>query len=404
MCKNKSEEARFHKNLFLDEIETSPGPYFSDFEDDYIGDDDEEYTDDDEYQSKCFKLNNLSLPLTDTIAEFVQDLSEDRFFLNDLSFVFEMSRKRAISPYAIIVALLYLKRLKAKTTQSKYTKSSSYWSCYSAKNLIDSYFKPKQTESETFTNAELCLVSILLASKFLIDEGEQDEIYNDQWAEVADVPVKKINQLERMFLKKMDWELFVSADEFWTFTNELTEKATRKKVKFQLGNCTYSDLDALISFSSQFSPESILKSVKLLLKIIFVCSSTLLYVTLSTYFVSTCVILIKNQLVNSNNQFNGLTKLSNTSISQPNEPIVLDNNYQRNYSTKSNGSSLRFQENKLHLDAVRSVPKLCNKSKISVNTTTEFWDDSAVKSKDMEYSKTYFMMNDILHQTIKLIF
>lgn len=42
-----------------------------------------------------------------------------------------------------------------------------------------------------------------MASKFLIDEGEDDEIYNDQWADAADIPVEKINKLEKFFLNKM---------------------------------------------------------------------------------------------------------------------------------------------------------------------------------------------------------
>lgn len=72
-----------------------------------------------------------------------------------------MSRKRAISPYAIIVALLYLKRLKTKISNTKYGKKCSYWPCYSAKNLIESYFNPMKNEFENFGNTELCVVSIV---------------------------------------------------------------------------------------------------------------------------------------------------------------------------------------------------------------------------------------------------
>ena len=64
----------------------------------------------------------------------------------------------------------------------------------------------------------------LLASKYLVDEGESDEIYNNEWASVADIPIKKINSLERTFLNKIEWNMFVSSDEFWNFTNDLTEK------------------------------------------------------------------------------------------------------------------------------------------------------------------------------------
>ncbi|CAF0757578.1 unnamed protein product [Brachionus calyciflorus] len=385
----KDEKERFHKNLFIDE--------FSNRTDGYCSDQDRD-DDDDDYDTKYFKFNNLSLPLTDTIAEFVQDLSEDQFFLNDLSFIFEMSRKRAISPYAIIVALLYLKRLKTKITQSNF-ENKSLWSCYSARNLIDTYFKPKQNEFENFTNSELCLISILLASKFLIDEGEDDEIYNDQWAEAIDLPVQRINQLEKKFLNKMEWEMYVSSDEFWKFTHELTEKATRKKVKLQLGNCTYSDLDALLSFSSQFSVLSIYKSFQLLLKIFFVCSSTLLYVTLSTYLVSTSVMLIKNQLVNT--QFNLLNNTKN--LNTPSTLISIDTNSSGNLNLEIMANYDEVvpivNRQKFNKDIfIKTKSKPCVKT---VNNLTSL--DFQMKQMD-HFSQPNFLANDFFKQTFKLLF
>ena len=58
----------------------------------------------------------------------------------------------------------------------------------------------------------------------MVDEGESEEIYNNEWATAADMSVKKINSLEKDFLEKLDWNLFVSSHEFWKFTNDLTEK------------------------------------------------------------------------------------------------------------------------------------------------------------------------------------
>jgi hypothetical protein len=58
----------------------------------------------------------------------------------------------------------------------------------------------------------------------LTDEGETEEIYNDEWASVSELPVKEINNLEKSILRQLDWELYVSSEEFWTFTNALTEK------------------------------------------------------------------------------------------------------------------------------------------------------------------------------------
>jgi hypothetical protein len=227
---------KFHKNLFdlsaddsSDERDTDSG---SEYETEY---------DNWAEANRCataknHRLNGLSMPLTDTIAEFAQEISDDPFFVNDLSFIFELSRKRAISPYAIIVALMYLKRLKAKQTAGnsrgrRNQMRESTLDSYSSQQVIDSYFSSCRHEQkqdadslDSLSNTELCLVSILLASKYLIDEGETEEIYNNEWAQAANITTAEINRLERLVLSKMEWELYVSSDEFWKFTNELTEK------------------------------------------------------------------------------------------------------------------------------------------------------------------------------------
>ena len=46
----------------------------------------------------------------------------------------------------------------------------------------------------------LCLFQ-MLASKFLFDEGIDEEIFNDEWAKSADMEVEDLNRLEREFLE-----------------------------------------------------------------------------------------------------------------------------------------------------------------------------------------------------------
>jgi hypothetical protein len=43
----------------------------------------------------------------------------------------------------------------------------------------------------------------MLASKYLIDEGESEEIYNSEWAKASELPVDELNKLERSFLRQM---------------------------------------------------------------------------------------------------------------------------------------------------------------------------------------------------------
>lgn len=296
---------KFHKNLFQenkfqydndDENDASTEDSDSDSSgSEYSSEDEEEPTHCSQYShstntSNVYKLKNLPVPLTETIAEVLQEFSHDKFLVDDIAFVFEMSRKRAISPYALIVALIYLNRIRTKTI-SKYRTSSSSCSSSGADGF-DKY------AVNYLTNTELCLVSLLLASKYLIDEGEAEEIYNDDWALASELPVKEINKLEKSFLRQMDWDLYVSSDEFWNFANELTEKTTRKKIQLQFNQCTYTDLDVLLN-SKEFSPEIIKKYLDLITKLLIICSSTIVYVTLSSFFVSTYVYFLKNQLLTS---------------------------------------------------------------------------------------------------------
>lgn len=43
----------------------------------------------------------------------------------------------------------------------------------------------------------------MVASKFLYDEGEDEEVFSDEWAKCANMDLKDINQLERNFLQAL---------------------------------------------------------------------------------------------------------------------------------------------------------------------------------------------------------
>lgn len=147
-----------HKNLFpvsADELDSDEDVYISDEENENKS----VYSHQLEKNAKRFRLKQLSLPLTDTIAEFAQDLSDEEFFINDLSFILDMSRKRAISPYALIVALLYLKRLKSKQTPNNPNPDK-------CENSLNNYLSRTIVNPNGLTNAELCLISIVLESNW----------------------------------------------------------------------------------------------------------------------------------------------------------------------------------------------------------------------------------------------
>ena len=54
----------------------------------------------------------------------------------------------------------------------------------------------------------------MMASKFLYDEGIDDEVFNDEWAASADMENEDVNELEREFLSAI-----VSSNIFVLFSN-----------------------------------------------------------------------------------------------------------------------------------------------------------------------------------------
>lgn len=49
----------------------------------------------------------------------------------------------------------------------------------------------------------------MMASKFLYDEGIDDEVFNDEWAISGDMETEDVNQLEREFLQAIVGIYFV---------------------------------------------------------------------------------------------------------------------------------------------------------------------------------------------------
>merc|ERR1712107_732540 len=104
----------------------------------------------------------------------------------DMARAADISRQACAGPNSLVLALLYLERLRRRNPDYLTTVSS----------------------------ADLFLVSLMVASKFLYDDGEEDEVFNDEWASSAGIDTKELNKLEVKFLAAMDWRIFVDNAEF----------------------------------------------------------------------------------------------------------------------------------------------------------------------------------------------
>ncbi|ELT97618.1 hypothetical protein CAPTEDRAFT_157319 [Capitella teleta] len=152
-----------------------------------------------------------------------------------------VSRQAAVSPCALLLALVYIERLRHRNPEYLQEVSSS----------------------------DLFLVSMMVASKFLYDEGVTEEVFNDEWAQAANIDVSDLNEMERTFLYAMDWQLFVNGGEFWTVLNQV-ERWISRKAGVTYGLLSYLDL-SLLSEAPKFQ-QNTSECLRTLSQVMMVCS------------------------------------------------------------------------------------------------------------------------------------
>uniref|UniRef100_A0A1B6DA34 Protein CNPPD1 n=1 Tax=Clastoptera arizonana TaxID=38151 RepID=A0A1B6DA34_9HEMI len=170
------------------------------------------------YYGKLPLTERFSLPVTELAAEIYSEVkcgrSLDRLHVDRAA---EISHHACVSPCSLVLALLYLERL--KSCNSEYV--------------------------EKVASSELFLVSMMVASKFLNDDGEEDEVFNDEWAASSGLDVKEINRLEREFLDAINWEVFISSEKFWLRLQEMESELALRQGR-QRGWFSYTELSQLI--------------------------------------------------------------------------------------------------------------------------------------------------------------
>lgn len=85
----------------------------------------------------------------------------------------------------------------------------------------------------------------MVASKYLYDEGEEEEVFNDEWGAAGGVAVATLNALERSFLSAMDWRLYTDPREIFEVLSWL-ESCVAEQQGRRRGWYTYTDLSVLL--------------------------------------------------------------------------------------------------------------------------------------------------------------
>lgn len=170
------------------------------------------------YYGKLPVSDRPSLPLTKFAVDQFTNVGLDGLKLGrlDVGRAAEITRAACVCPSSLVLALLYLDRLRKRNPEYLTTISS----------------------------ADLFLVSMMVASKFLHDDGEQDEVFNDEWAQSGGMDTKEINKLEIEFLSAIDWKIFVNTEDFKKSMTSVEQDIAMKEVSDR-GWVTYTELAVL---------------------------------------------------------------------------------------------------------------------------------------------------------------
>nr|XP_060629339.1 protein CNPPD1 [Anolis sagrei ordinatus] len=162
-------------------------------------------------------LDNLSSPVADIAVELLQKAAPSPIRRLQKKYVSHVSREACISPCSMMLALVYIERLRHRNPEYLQQISSS----------------------------DLFLISMMVASKYLYDEGEEEEVFNDEWGAAGNVDVQTMNTLEMNFLRAIDWSLYTDPKELFEVLNWL-EGCVAERQGIKRGWFTYTDLSVLM--------------------------------------------------------------------------------------------------------------------------------------------------------------
>ncbi|XP_044043985.1 protein CNPPD1 isoform X2 [Siniperca chuatsi] len=170
---------------------------------------------------KDVSLDALSCPVTDIAVEIFQKSAPSPIRKLQKKYAAHVSREACISPCAMMLALVYIERLRHRNPEYLQKISSS----------------------------DLFLISMMVASKYLYDEGEEEEVFNDEWGAAGKLDVKTVNNLEMNFLNAIEWSLFTEPNDLFDILSQL-ETSIAERQGMKRGWFTYTDLCVLLDQSA----------------------------------------------------------------------------------------------------------------------------------------------------------
>lgn len=151
-----------------------------------------------------------------------------------------LTRNACLSPSAVVTSMIYLQRL--KESNPDYLKS--------------------------VPSSDLFIVSMMVASKYLFDDGTDDECYNDDWANAVGFDLEALGKLEIEFLAALDWRCHVSNEQFSSFLKTFEMQIAMQQAQ-KTGMFTYNttrNIDIMVAMQ---------ETVRMVSKVLFLSAFTL---------------------------------------------------------------------------------------------------------------------------------
>ncbi|XP_026461909.1 protein CNPPD1-like [Ctenocephalides felis] len=173
------------------------------------------------YYGKLPNTDRFSIPMSELAVEMFSEAHRGHTLQRlQMNSACNISRNACVNPCALVLAMLYLDRL--RDCNPEYVRQVA--------------------------PSELFLVSLMVSSKFLHDDGAEDEVFLHEWAVSGGITVAALKQLEKDFLNAMDWKIFISDSKFWSEFEHLEQILALREAN-KRGWFTYSELSLLLPSS-----------------------------------------------------------------------------------------------------------------------------------------------------------
>ncbi|KAF7488869.1 Protein CNPPD1 [Sarcoptes scabiei] len=293
-------------------------------------------------QSRDFK-HRLPLSLTEVTVNLIEKTlynNRKRLGKLDVNYAAFILNQACLSPTTIIMAVIYLDRLKKS----------------------DSDFLSQTTSTEIF------LASLIVASKFLFDKDGGEMVFNDEWASFANLDLTDLNKLEREFLNAINWSCFVDPKTFAEQVLKLEGLITLNEYSKRKNNSiTYVEMITFFKFLKHFRKDDqlIWENIIEIFKSILICSIAY-FIAIGIVITSISLVLtVQNAMIRDSNRLfieknNGI--FSNCTIKSINliSKFKLDNQFhdryifnirwnpKRNQSTYEKNNPKKYERNFTH--------------------------------------------------------